>query len=818
MLHEFVGRLEGVMMKRVALTLLILSLTIPCLGKYSGGTGEPNDPYQIANVADLITLANDANDYNKFFILTADIDLDPNLPGNQVFTTAVIARDTNNANYDFDGNAFTGIFDGADYKILNLTIDTNGIGNDYLGLFGDINTNGEVKNLGLENINITSRYASYSFGIGGLAGLNAGSIRKCHSTGNLNGNGTVGGLIGGNDYGNIDNCYSTSAVSSHTHAGGLVGYNLYGIIKNSYATGTVNVSGGIGMVSCHAGGLSGYNYYASIDNSYATGNVNVNPLIGNMYSYAGGLTGRNYGASNSNCYTSGNVSVTGEKYIYAGGLAGDNTGDSNIINCYAIGSVEVSGGVHYIGGLVGKNSSDINNSYFLDPSDGGGPNNGYGTPLTDEEMKQQASFVGWDFSTPVWRIYEGRCYPYLGWEKYGGGSGTPTNPYRIWTVAELLAMAADTNDYNKCFILMSDLDLDPNLPGNKVFNTAVIAPFIYMDGGFQGVSFTGVFDGMGHKIFNLTIDANSSTINDSIGLIGHIYYGEVKNTGVENVRITCDNNSYSVGGLAGLSDAGTIRNCYSTGTIACGNKTNFAGGLVGYNVGGGWIGDFNSIVNNCYSTCSVTVGNNSGYIGGLAGYNNNSGSNISDCFSTGNVSAGLSSHYVGGLVGRNSGTIISSYFLDVAGPNNGNGTPLTDEEMKQQSNFVGWDFNDVWHICETTNYPKLIWQILPADIICPDGVDSYDLAVLCGQWLFEKIPADVAPLGGDGIVNFADFAVFADQWGVSEDIDTLLDFSEQWLKVGLPGHSADISPLPTGDGIVNFADLAVMADYWLEGF
>ena len=115
------------------------------------------------------------------------------------------------------------------------------------------------------------------------------------------------------------------------------------------------------------------------------------------------------------------------------------------------------------------------------------------------------------------------------------------------------------------------------------------------------------------------------------------------------------------------------------------------------------------------------------------------------------------------------------------------------------------------------NYPKLAWQKLPADIVCPDGVDIYDLAELCDQWLVEKLPADVAPPGGDGIVNFADFAVFADLWGVTNDIYTLLDFTGQWLKIGPPNLSADIVPLPGGDGRVNGADLAVMCNYWLQG-
>src|SRR5512136_1985475 len=100
--------------------------------KYSGGTGEPNDPYQIATAADLIALGEDPNDYDKHFILTADIDLDPDLPGGKVFDKAVIAPDMNDLADDFQGTPFTGVFDGNDHVISHLTV----VGKDYLGLFG----------------------------------------------------------------------------------------------------------------------------------------------------------------------------------------------------------------------------------------------------------------------------------------------------------------------------------------------------------------------------------------------------------------------------------------------------------------------------------------------------------------------------------------------------------------------------------------------------------------------------------------------------------------------------------------------------------
>jgi len=130
---------------------LVLFCLLPCaLGKYSGGTGTAGDPYRIADHNDIYALADDVNDYNKCFILTNDIDLNPNLPGRRTLTAALIAPDTN-AKYDFQGTYFTGIFDGNNCKILNLRIN----GQDFIGLFGYIGSGGSVTNLGLEDVNIT---------------------------------------------------------------------------------------------------------------------------------------------------------------------------------------------------------------------------------------------------------------------------------------------------------------------------------------------------------------------------------------------------------------------------------------------------------------------------------------------------------------------------------------------------------------------------------------------------------------------------------------------------------------------------------------
>ena len=55
---------------------IVFALTIPyaTAGAYSGGSGTPDDPYQIGTVADWRELALASGDWDKHLILTADLD------------------------------------------------------------------------------------------------------------------------------------------------------------------------------------------------------------------------------------------------------------------------------------------------------------------------------------------------------------------------------------------------------------------------------------------------------------------------------------------------------------------------------------------------------------------------------------------------------------------------------------------------------------------------------------------------------------------------------------------------------------------------
>ena len=218
--------------------------------QYDGGTGEANDPYLISTPEQLKAIG-DSTINDKSFKLVADIDLDPNLPGNEIITDS-----------SFVGT-FGGTLDGNDHIISNMVIESysGGRNSTCVGFFSYLKFHAVVQGLHLRNVTIHSA-GMYA---GALAGANEGKILRCSVTGNIIGKTSVGGLVGDNG-GDIVSCSAFCNVRTeqegYTTAGGLVGYNgLFGYISNCYAIGTVT---GVKEV----GGLVGMNEHY-ISNCYA---------------------------------------------------------------------------------------------------------------------------------------------------------------------------------------------------------------------------------------------------------------------------------------------------------------------------------------------------------------------------------------------------------------------------------------------------------------------------------------------------------------------------------------------------------------------
>jgi hypothetical protein len=316
--------------------IAVVLLAAPVFATYSGGSGEPNDPWQISCPNDLLYLGSHPADYNSSFILTADINL-----AGYTFTTAVIAPDIDNSTWEFEGTSFKGKFDGNNFVIRNLTIDTNGTCKYNLGLFGQTDSGCEIKNLGIEHVNIKA--GNYSGSLGGLVGCNGSTISNCYATATVTGGDnswSLGGLVGEN-YGGTVNCYSTATVTGGDKSnglGGLVGSNYVGkTISGCYSTATVIG----GDDSSYLGGLTGV---GDCRNCFAKGAVTG----GNDSNYIGGLVGR---GNCTYCFATGAVNG-GNSSQYLGGLVG--YGSNNLSNCYATGAVNGGNSSQCLGGLVGS--------------------------------------------------------------------------------------------------------------------------------------------------------------------------------------------------------------------------------------------------------------------------------------------------------------------------------------------------------------------------------------------------------------------------------------------------------------------------------
>ena len=88
---------------KITILFVICCCSLPAQAKYGGGTGEPNDPYQIGDANYMQAIGADANDWDKHFKLMADIDL----AGFSGTAFNIIAN-------------FTGVFDGNDHTISNF--------------------------------------------------------------------------------------------------------------------------------------------------------------------------------------------------------------------------------------------------------------------------------------------------------------------------------------------------------------------------------------------------------------------------------------------------------------------------------------------------------------------------------------------------------------------------------------------------------------------------------------------------------------------------------------------------------------------------
>ena len=375
---------------------------------FAGGTGTAEDPYQIANGAQLAYLASSVNNGETYeaknFVLTANIDLNglPWTPIANSFSDALLGG----SNY----RVFAGNFDGKGYTISNVSIgsETTPLESDVFGLFGA--TEGKISNLNLDTVSIHGVAKIASIGAvvgfaGGLVGSSGGSIENCHVTGlamDMSAPSNVyaaaywvGGLVGALDGAQLINeCSVSGSITEKAgkgSIGGLIG-ELGKAAKITYSRSdvTVNVKadsrGGANVGGFIGKGNGKTDAETIIRNCYATGNVTGG-------AYTGGFAGGLWGLNIKNCYASGNVSQAAAAMAsFVGTDASDTNYYGSITNCFATGSVTGSSPFQYAFAEQSSATkrSEITNCYFAEENSGIKTQYESATAKSQDEMKTEA--------------------------------------------------------------------------------------------------------------------------------------------------------------------------------------------------------------------------------------------------------------------------------------------------------------------------------------------------------------------------------------------------------------------------------------------
>ncbi len=571
---------------------------------------------------------------------------------------------------------FNGVFDGNFFTISNFNLNSNFYYSS--GLFGSVSNR------------LTTSIST-------AIGDNAIIQNLILSDPNVQSTRTTGALVGRLDEGMIRYCgVENGLISSEYYAGGLVGY--------------VGDNGTVQSCYSRADLVSGLNH-------------------------VGGLLGSLDDGTVEHCYSQ--AQVVGDREV--GGLVGSNFG--LVKYCYSTGTVT---GDTLVGGLIGRDFDCVISSYWDTDTSGLTESDG-GVGKTTSEMQQIKTYLTWGCE-PFWTIDNQQDQPRLIWENAPGvvmtdcfhsGSGTPSDPYLIYTADQLQAIGANPGQWNKHFKLMANIDL----------NSYTGPSLVTIGNSFK--SFTGSFDGNFLEVLHApiplfgTLEASNTTevilkdltIRDplnanlatrlnvgtvfnchvlggsssGVGLIWNVLDGVVDGCSTscqalggagligdnEGVIINCFSTSEvsgssHVGGLVSRNLSGHIEKCYSAGTV---NGNNNVGGLVGTNY---------STIESCYSLSSV-VGNDN--VGGFVGTNVGQ---IVQCYSAGGVTGTTD---VGGFSGHG-GTVISVYWdKDSSGISTDSvAVGKTISQMFMASTYLGWGCDSIWTIDDQNDYPRLLWQ------------------------------------------------------------------------------------------------------------
>lgn len=416
---------------------------------FAGGEGTINNPYQIATAEQL-----DAVRYNlkSNFVLVNDIDLSEYenwVPIGGI--KDVEARD-----------GFQGMFDGRGHTIKNLKMDYEIDGDEkehyrlYFGLFSNTTLSPGLKNINLEDVNISINDSSNSSTEVGAFSPRASTISNCKLSGTIKVVTKSGISMGGfvTVANKIINCSNEANIIVGSTGSIIIG----AIAQNSQVVDSVNK----GNILCETygqtvecGGIANYgdimnckNYgnleassYDSIKMGGIAGNiggcrifkcVNYGTISARTYDVhsngaqakVGGIVGYAWGVNSSrkadinSCVNYGNlvaISTRPNNYgiggCYAGGILGYGVADIQISNCYNMSSSidascrnEVQEFTPIISRIYTNSWNELSNNYSINtttlngsiPTEDIGPDQKNGGSMTKAEIEKAIQELGFE--------------------------------------------------------------------------------------------------------------------------------------------------------------------------------------------------------------------------------------------------------------------------------------------------------------------------------------------------------------------------------------------------------------------------------------
>ena len=254
--------------------------------------------------------------------------------------------------------SFYGNIDGGGHTLKNVNITTDNTAS-AIGIFS--NNYGNIERIHIKDalLSVTTNVMSPKAGI--LVGINSNTISDCTVSGLLTARGYMidAGGIAGDNQGDIKNCINYAQIDSSWYGGGIAGHNAKSISL------CINL-GKVSTTEAMSAGIVAY----SISGAVVTDCFN---------------TGEIYSKESS------------------AGIVTYNRG--TIQNCYNIGTVRSS--VSATGGICVNHQGTLKDCYHVNADD----TSVYGTLCTLSQMKDAATFTGFDFER-IWTMEGDANYPY----------------------------------------------------------------------------------------------------------------------------------------------------------------------------------------------------------------------------------------------------------------------------------------------------------------------------------------------------------------------------------------------------------------------